>query len=170
MAALQVPRTEMRAARTAARRPRRFDHLLVGVEAGERVVVVHGDLSLELLLERLAAVLQLVGERIGHGHQQRILVGADGVDRRAGAAAAAADEADLEHVAAGGMHRRAAKLAASGPPTMAPCGAVQELAAVLARRRIRFRHDQTPCSRVRTDSQAATIIAAEASGQQSAVG
>ena len=80
-----------------------LDHVLVAVQAGEAVGVVHLDLVGLLLLEHLAPALHAVGEDVGHGHQPHARIDVHGVDGRAGAAAAAADQADADHVAAGGM-------------------------------------------------------------------
>ncbi len=82
-----------------------FDDMLIGVEAGEAVLV--GDLHLvgELELHRGAVLLNTVEQHVRHGDDVHVLAGAHGVQRGVGAAIAAADDADLDHVAAGDVGR-----------------------------------------------------------------
>ena len=85
------------------------DHLLVGVEADEAAVV--GDVELVLAVlgvpDCIAAVPQAILEHIGQGVDLDIVGGsrrlADVVGRT-GAAAAAADQANLDRVVALGMN------------------------------------------------------------------
>ncbi len=80
-----------------------LDHLLVGVETDERVRVVHHELVGVHLLQLRPGSLDPLGEDVGHGHQAHVLAGVHGVGGRSAAPAAAADQPDLDHVAAGGM-------------------------------------------------------------------
>ena len=82
---------------------RGLDHLLVAVEAGEAMVVVHGDLLAFGRLERSALGLDAVPENVAHGHQPGARVGGQRLAGRAGIAPAAADHADLDDVAARGV-------------------------------------------------------------------
>ena len=78
--------------------------LLVGVETDELAILGHVDLVGELLLELLVAAAEAVLEDVGHGDQlDRPLLDRQGVGRRAGAAAAAADQGHLDRVVLGGM-------------------------------------------------------------------
>ena len=81
------------------------DHLLVGVEA--RVLAVPGDVDPGAYGEALElgqAVLEPILEGVGHGDQPRAAVGRERLLGRAGAAAAAADQPDLDRAAARGVH------------------------------------------------------------------
>ena len=81
--------------------------LLVGVEADELAVLGHVDLVGELLLQLRVAAVEAVLEDVGHGHQlDRAVLGRQGVGRRAGAAAAAADQGHLDRVVLGGVDGR----------------------------------------------------------------
>ncbi len=81
------------------------DHLLIGVETDELALGRHVDLAGDLLLalEQRQARLQAVLEGVGHGDQLDVGVGRQCLLGRPGAAAAAADEADAQQVAAGGV-------------------------------------------------------------------
>ena len=80
-----------------------LDHVLVAVEADKTMGVVHLDLVRLLLLEHVAPALQTVGKNVGQGHQPNAGVGRHGVDGCARATVSAADQADADHVAAGGV-------------------------------------------------------------------
>ena len=80
------------------------DHVLVGVEAG--VLAILGDVDAGAdarALEGGQALLEPILEGVGHGDELGAAVGGEGLLGRAGAAAAAADQADLDRAAAGGM-------------------------------------------------------------------
>ena len=79
------------------------DDLLVGVEAGETVVVGHGDLVGRVFLEFDALRLDTVWEDVAHRHQVGAFVGGQDLGGGAGVAAAATDHAELDDVAAGGV-------------------------------------------------------------------
>ena len=80
------------------------DHLLVGVEADEAMGVVDRPAAPGyFFLSSSQAALELLGEDVGHGHQPDVLAGVHGIGGRAAATPAAADQPDLDHVAAGGM-------------------------------------------------------------------
>ncbi len=83
----------------------RLDHLLVAVQPVEAMIVVHLDLVGLLRLERIALSLHAVQKDIGHGYEPHSRIGIHGIGRGAGAAAAATDHADSNHVAAGRMGR-----------------------------------------------------------------
>ncbi len=84
-----------------------LDDLLIAVEADEAVVVVDGHLIRLGLLEPVAASPDLVFKDVGHGDELRPGVGVHGVGGRAGAPAAAADQAELQRLIAGRMGRSA---------------------------------------------------------------
>ena len=56
-----------------------FNDFLVGVEADETMRVVDGHLLGIHLLQPLAAVLESIGEDVGHGHQPDVLAGVHGL-------------------------------------------------------------------------------------------
>jgi len=64
------------------------------------VIIIDGHLVGLRFLETLAAGLELVLEDICHGHELDVLAGVHRVHGRPGAAPAAADQADLERIAA----------------------------------------------------------------------
>ena len=80
-----------------------MDHFLIGVEADEAVGVVDGHLVGIHFLEPRPAVFDAFGEDVGHGHQPDVLAGVHGIGGGPAAPPAAADQADLDHVAAGGV-------------------------------------------------------------------
>ena len=80
-----------------------FDHFPVGVEAHEDVIIVDGHLPAFGLLESRAASLGHVVEDVGHGGKPDVVTGIHGIVGRAGAASAAADQTDFQHVAPGGV-------------------------------------------------------------------
>ena len=66
------------------------------------------------------AAVDLVGEQIGQGGQLHIVFGIHRIDGRSAAAAAATDQADLEHVAAVGVsHACGAQGSGQRAPTTA---------------------------------------------------
>src|SRR5262249_34881908 len=81
------------------------DHLLVSIEADELAVVLDVDLAGDLLLTTKCAetLLDAIGKGVAHGDELDVLVGVERLGGGTGAAAAAANEADFQHVAAGGM-------------------------------------------------------------------
>ena len=88
------------------------DHLLEGVEADKDPLRRNVDLGRRavgqqplIFAEPAQRALGVVLEDVAHGHQADVLAGAEAVDDRAGASAAAADQGDLQLVAAGGMGR-----------------------------------------------------------------
>ena len=78
------------------------EQLLVGIEADELPLL--GDIDLRrivLPVDGAIAACDAIGERIGHRDELHLAAaGVHRLDRRAGAAAAAADQADLDRVAA----------------------------------------------------------------------
>ena len=96
-------------------------HLLVGVEADEAVVRLARRPCSAISSSPGAAcqaVVEPVVEDVAHGDELDVLVGVQGLLGRPGAAAAAADQADLERVAAGGVNvrgRRTGGGAGDGP-------------------------------------------------------
>ena len=92
-----------------------IDELLVGVKADKTVFGIDGDTILELPFQATQRVLQAVAEGVGQGHQSRVGIGPKGIGRRAAAASAAADQADPQHVAAGGMRTAAQRQASPRP-------------------------------------------------------
>ena len=78
----------------------RFDDLLVGVQTNETVVVVHRRLVGPLLLQRVAAALDPVGEHVGHRHQSHAGVGVHGLCRGTGAAASTAHQTNADQIVA----------------------------------------------------------------------
>ena len=80
-----------------------LDHLLVAVEAGEEMVLVGDDLAGPILLEPVILGLQAIGENVAHGGQFHVGAGLQRLFRRAAAAPAAANHADLDLLLAGGM-------------------------------------------------------------------
>ena len=94
------------------------------------MVVVHLDLVGLLLLEHLAPTLHAVGEDVGHGHQPHAGIDAHGIDRRPGTAAAAADDADADDVAAGGVGTASKRQPVpSGRASRNRSGSLQKIAA-----------------------------------------
>lgn len=81
-----------------------LDDLLVSLEIGETVVILHGELIGHGFLDLLLARLQFVLENFIHGHQAHALVGAHRVQGGPGSPPAAADQPDLDLVAARGVH------------------------------------------------------------------
>ncbi len=82
------------------------EQFLEGVEADEAMVGLDLELrgDLVVFLEGLEALLKPIGEDVGHGDELDIRVGTKRLGGRAGAAIATADQANAQHVAAGGMH------------------------------------------------------------------
>ncbi len=85
----------------------RIDHLLVGVEADEDVIIIHRDLLGLAGLEPLAGPRGAVLEDVGHGDERHVWAGIHGVVGGPAAASAAADQADPDLVAAGRVDRAA---------------------------------------------------------------
>lgn len=86
------------------------DDLLVGVEADK--FPLFGDINFVGLVfengfEGIEAGIDFVAEDFAHGPEDDVAVAAEGLVGRAGAAAAAADETDLEFVAGVGRARQA---------------------------------------------------------------
>ena len=79
------------------------DHFVIGVEADEAMGVVDGHLVGIHFFQPRAAVFNAFGKHVGHGYQAHVFAGVHGVGGRAAAPAAAADQAHLDHVAAGGV-------------------------------------------------------------------
>ena len=102
-AALSIVRDGMRGRRDQHHVHAAGEQLLVGVEADEAMVVLHLDLVGLGLLELVAAGLEALVEDVGHGDEADVLAGVHGVDGGLGAAPAAADQADADDVAAGGV-------------------------------------------------------------------
>src|SRR6185312_9260754 len=80
------------------------EQLLVAVEAVEAAFRRHIDLGCDVLdvLQFGKASFEAIHEGVAHGDEFDVGVGAEGLLGGAGAAAAAADQADAEQVAAGG--------------------------------------------------------------------
>ena len=97
----QVLRTEHRG-RGEQHHVAGVDDVLVGVEADEPALLGDVDLIGEVPAEAGVAGVEAVAEEVAHRPQHHAGVGADGVHRGTGAAAAAANQADLELVAAAG--------------------------------------------------------------------
>ena len=88
-------------------RPDDVDRLLEAVEADELVVVGDVELVGVLVLDRLVAAVEPLLEDVGHRHQlQGAALRRQGVGSRARPSAAAADQADLDDVAARRMGHR----------------------------------------------------------------
>ena len=83
-----------------------IDELLVGVEAGEALVVGDGELLAQLFLENAAGAGDLVGEHVGQGDNADVGPGVAGLGGGAGAAAPAADQPDLDDLVALGVNVR----------------------------------------------------------------
>ena len=104
----QVRRPEARRRRQDHQVDVSGQHLLVGVEPGERHVVVHlvhrGELGVLAgpLGQVGAGAGQPVREEVSHRHQLHVVAGAQAVGHGAGAAAAAADDAHPDRVHVGG--------------------------------------------------------------------
>ena len=98
----RVERMELRRVRNA-HHIGHSDHLLVGVEAREAVVVAHLDLARTLLADGLAGVVHAVHKNVAHGHQARALVGVQRLGARARVAPATADHAHADDITAGRM-------------------------------------------------------------------
>ncbi len=79
------------------------DHLLVGVEADEAVVVGDGDPLAKLHAQVVQARLHPIGKRIAQGREFEVRVGPQRVGGGATPASTAADETHLQHIAAGGV-------------------------------------------------------------------
>ena len=81
------------------------DHALVGVEADEAVLGIDVDLGRDVgaVLQCAQAAVDLIGEGVAERHELGVRVGAQRVLRRAGAAPAAADQTDAQHVRAAGL-------------------------------------------------------------------
>ena len=108
------------------------DQFLIGIEAAEMMIFGDGDLVagflLQLLGELVQAVFDFVFERIGHRHQLDVLIGVQGIVRRPGAAAAAADEAQLQRIVARRVNR-SGKCQAAGQCAGGDRGGFQKLTA-----------------------------------------
>jgi hypothetical protein len=103
---LQVQRAELRR-RTQQHHVAAGDHLLVGVEADEAAVLdVDPGGHVRVFREEGQAVLKAILKGVGHRDQLDVLVGLERLAGGPGAAAAAADQADAEQVAAGGVDVR----------------------------------------------------------------
>ena len=93
------------------------DQLLVGVEADEPVLGRRRRPSTPTFsscLQVARLLLEPVLEGVGHGDELDVRVGGERLGGRAGAAAAAADQADPQHVAAGRVDGRAAPASVAG--------------------------------------------------------
>jgi hypothetical protein len=92
------------------------DDLLVGVQAEELVVRLDGDLlgQLGVVLKALERRLKAVAVHVAHGGELAVAVGTEGLGGGPGAAAAAADEADLEGVGPGGVDEAGGEQHAAG--------------------------------------------------------
>jgi len=77
--------------------------MLVAIEPSEAMIVRRRHLSALGLLQLLPCGLDAVPEDVAHGDETRARIGAQCLARRTGIAAAAANHADLDDVAAGGM-------------------------------------------------------------------
>ncbi len=102
------------------------DDVLVGVEAG--VLAILGDVDAgadRRSLELGEAVVEPVLEGVGHGDELGAGVGGEGLLGRAGASAAAADQADLDRAAAGGMDQRDRQAGRDAVAVAAPTTAVE---------------------------------------------
>ena len=95
---------------------RRGDHLLVRVEPDEGALVGHRA-RLAQLLEPLARLADAVGEGVADRHHADAGRALDGVGRRAAPAAAAADEADADLVAARRVNGRRAQAGGQERPS-----------------------------------------------------
>ena len=85
----------------------RIHRLLVTIEADELLVLGHIDEIAELVLQFLVTSIEPVLEDVHHGGQRHgALLGGERIARRAGAAATAANEGDLDGVAFGAMDVR----------------------------------------------------------------
>ena len=80
-----------------------LDQVLVGVETDKGMIVVDRHLGGVRCLQSLAAALKMVGKKVGQGDQAHVLAGVHGVGRRPAASPAAADQANLDRVAASGV-------------------------------------------------------------------
>ena len=80
-----------------------IDRLLVGVQARELPLLGHVDAVRALLLDAPQAAVERSAKASAMATNLHVGLGAQGVDGRAGAAAAAADQGDLDRVAAGGV-------------------------------------------------------------------
>ncbi len=96
------------------------DQLLGGVEAGEAVIGRDGDFGGSIFSKRSLNILQTVwyavAKGVGHCHELAVLVGPERVDGGAAAAIAAANQPDLQQVAAGGMGAAGDRQAAGQSP------------------------------------------------------
>jgi hypothetical protein len=81
------------------------DDLLVRIEADEAIFRLHIDLAgdVGIFLQRFETAFEPVGERITHRGKFDVGITAQGLRSRPGAAPTAADQADLEDIAAGCM-------------------------------------------------------------------
>ncbi len=82
---------------------RRLDHMLVSVETGKAMGIVHNHLRAFGVLQRFTLVVDAVAEHVAHSHQPRAGVGSERLKGGAAVAVAAADHADLDDIAAGGV-------------------------------------------------------------------
>ena len=81
------------------------DHLFVAVEALKAVGVIDLDLFRLFVLQVGTRAFDSIHKKIAHSDQLDGGVGGHGIVRGPGTTAAATDQADFEHVAAGGMDR-----------------------------------------------------------------
>src|SRR5690606_7727867 len=102
----------------------------VGVEADEAVIRVDGDPIADFrALEPLQAVLELIGEDVAHRDEPRLGGGAQRVDGGSRAAAAAADQPDLQLPVATDVHTRGARERGEARGRGDGAGTLDELAA-----------------------------------------
>ena len=79
--------------------------LLIGVETDELVVFGHVDAVLERVRQVVVRAVESIAEGVGHRNQFHGALRAERLAARAGAAAAATDQADLDRLIAGGVGR-----------------------------------------------------------------
>ena len=104
----EVDRAEMRRRAEQYHVHAAAEQLPVSVESDEAMIGLDGDFGRDLLglLQDLQTVLQPVFEGVGHGDELDVRIGGERLGGRTGAAVAAADQADPEHVAAGRVNVR----------------------------------------------------------------
>jgi hypothetical protein len=96
-----------------------LDYFLAAVEAAETVIIGDGHLTAFLGLEKAATDRDVFGKQVGQRRQAGVFVGIKGINGRSPAPAAAANEADLQEIAAGSVDRLAERKAAAEADT---CG------------------------------------------------
>ena len=117
-------------------RPQAIHRFLIAVEADELAFLRHVDLLgdgwVEVFVEVLVAAREPIREDIGHGHQlDRAFFDGQGIGRRPGAAAAAADQCHLDRIALGSVNVRH-RPTSQGRRHSDLAGVLQQLAARLA--------------------------------------